>query len=94
MPSAQRSRFSRGDASVDIVLTALDPNGPALARTKSFNIHYRNVRGDDKEGLSTLIRGVVERVRETDRGGMLLDERKGLVGPESVRRRPERTPTR
>jgi MoaA/NifB/PqqE/SkfB family radical SAM enzyme len=93
-------RFRAGDASVDVVLTTRDEEGPALARTRSFNVHYRNVRGDAreaKEALSLLVRSAVESVREKDPGGMLLDARKGLVGPDSVRGRkgaPKSSPPR
>jgi cyclic pyranopterin phosphate synthase len=80
-------RFRVGDSSVDVVLTARDPDGPALTRSASFNVHYRNVRGDDREGLARVVRAAAEAVVDHDPGGMQLDARKGLVGPEHLRRR-------
>ncbi len=82
-------RFEAGGSSVDVVLTARDASAPALVRSASFNVHYRNVRGDDREALTRVVQAAVEVITARDPGGMLLDARKGLVGPASVRRRPE-----
>jgi len=80
-------RLEVGDgASVDFVLTARDDNEPALLRTRSFNIHYRNLQGDDKKAQAAIIRTLAEVVRDRDTGGHQLDPRKGLIGPESIRR--------
>lgn len=82
--------FEHGASGVDVVLSAHDPAAPALARSKSFNVHYRNVRGDERDALARVVRAVVEAIVERDPGGMLLDARKGLVGPEAVRARRAR----
>lgn len=81
-------RFELQDSSVDFVLTAADADARALARSKSFNLHYRNVDGAAREALAALVRDAVATVIARDQGGKLLDQRKGLVGPETVRRRP------
>jgi molybdenum cofactor biosynthesis enzyme MoaA len=77
-------RFVHGDASVDVVLTARD-SGPALVRSKAFDVHYRNVVGGDVPVLREIIRDAAHAVLERDRGDMMLDARKGLVGPDAVR---------
>ncbi len=80
-------RVAVGEASsVDFVLTARDENAPALVRTPSFNIHYRNLQGDDTQAQRAIIRQLSEAVRDRDPGGYQLDPRKGLIGPESIRR--------
>ncbi|RLB51474.1 MAG: hypothetical protein DRJ42_16770 [Deltaproteobacteria bacterium] len=82
-------RFEHGASRVDIVLEARDEDGPALVRTPSFNVHYRNAEGD-QELLRQIVAGAVKSVEARDPGGMMLDLRKGPVGPDSVRRRPKR----
>jgi MoaA/NifB/PqqE/SkfB family radical SAM enzyme len=72
---------------VDIVLTSRSQERPALVRTASFDVHYRNVVGDDKDGLRRLIQAAAQTIAARDGGGLLLDERKGLVGPEALRRK-------
>ena len=76
------------EARIDIVLTAHDRARKALARTDSFNIHYRNVAGADglQTELRTLVRAFITAVTERDDGKLMLDERKGLAGPEAFRR--------
>jgi len=78
--------FELGESSVDVVLTARTEEGPALLRTASFDLHYRNIEGPAREPLAALVRSVAEAVRDRDRGGMKLDERKGLIGAEALRR--------
>jgi len=79
--------LQEGGSAVDVVLTARSDERPALVRSASFNVHYCNVRGEAREELSHLVRAVAQAVLERDAGEMLLDERKGLVGPEAFRRR-------
>jgi hypothetical protein len=43
-----------------------------------------------RDRLATLVRAVAQTVAARDGGAMLLDERKGLVGPEALRPRPKR----
>jgi hypothetical protein len=81
-------RFRAKGSTIDFVLTALDPSGPALARSRSFNLHYRNAIGGDKDALKAVVQAAVAAVLERDPGGMMLDARKGMVGPEAVRRKP------
>jgi len=82
--------FEQGASSVDVLLTARDEGAPALIRSESFNIHYRNLGGPPTEELSWLVREVARSVVQRDRGHFRLDNRKGLVGPEAFRR--PRTP--
>ena len=82
--------FEHADSSVEVVLTASDEAAPALARTPSFNVHYRAVTGSARERLSAIVRDAIGVIRERDPGGMRLDRRKGLVGSEAERRRPTR----
>jgi len=88
-------RFAVEGASVDIVLTTKDESAPALARSKSLNVHYRNIDGDARAAraaLAALVQDAARTIVERDRGGFRLDARKGLVGAESFRRpRRERT---
>ena len=49
-------------------------------------MHYRNAIGDPAV-LQPLIREAAETVRARDEGALVLDERKGLVGPEYFRRK-------
>jgi cyclic pyranopterin phosphate synthase len=79
--------FVRGDSSVEVVLEARDDAARALARTRSFNLHYRSVTGPDREALTSIVRDVVEALRTRDLGERRLDRRKGLVGDEALRRR-------
>lgn len=79
--------FDHGASSVEVVLTNADEAAPALARTRSFNVHYRAVSGPDRAALAELVKDVIVAVRERDPGDMALDRRKGLVGEEGHRRR-------
>ncbi|RMG14621.1 MAG: radical SAM protein [Deltaproteobacteria bacterium] len=86
-------RFAAGAGSVDVVLEARDEARPALHRSASFNIYYKNVRderGEAKEALTSVIRAAVEAIDARDPGGLHLDGRKGLVGSEYFRRRARR----
>ncbi|AKF03212.1 radical SAM protein [Sandaracinus amylolyticus] len=83
-------RFAHGASSVDIVLTARDGDAPALARSKSFNLHYRNARGDDHATLTKIVHAAARAIVARDPGNMMLDLRKGMVGPGSVRGRGSR----
>jgi MoaA/NifB/PqqE/SkfB family radical SAM enzyme len=79
--------------SVDVLLSART-NDHALAHSASFDLHYRNLQGDlddarTREALAALVKDAVSTVIERDPGGMRLDARKGLVGPEVFRRRPK-----
>ncbi len=76
--------------SVDIVLTKHDPDQPALIRTRSFNVHYRNVVGANKDQLATLTRAAIRAIAERDQGNLKLDARKGLVGAAAFRQRASR----
>lgn len=76
---------SAAATSVDLVLTARSLERKALARSASFNIHYRNVFGDVAP-LQALLRSIIEQIRARDGGELMLDERKGLVGPDAFRR--------
>ncbi|MFO7562677.1 MAG: radical SAM protein [Enhygromyxa sp.] len=83
----------REGISVDLLLSARSP-AHALARSASFNLQYRNLKGDlsapgVRDALAALVKDAVRSVIERDPGGMQLDQRKGLVGPEAFRRRPE-----
>jgi hypothetical protein len=82
----------RSGVQVDLLLTARS-DAHALARSASFNLQYRNIKGDMtapgvKEALAALVKDAVRTVIERDPGGMHLDQRKGLVGPEAFRRKP------
>ncbi|MDB5214079.1 MAG: radical domain protein, partial [Myxococcaceae bacterium] len=82
-----RHGHSDAESSVEIVLTARDEAAPALARTPSFNIHYRAVSGPSRELLASVVRDSVRAIRAHDGGSMKLDRRKGLIGSEALRRR-------
>ncbi len=89
-------RFVVGEASVDVVLTKRSDERPALARTRSFNVSYRNLRlpeGAERERavLVRVVEAATRAVATRDGGAMLLDERKGLIGPESLRRPRKRS---
>ena len=61
---------------------------PAITRfdTRSeLQAQWRALR----EGLAALVKDAVRTVVDRDPGGMRLDERKGLIGPEVFRRRPK-----
>ncbi len=81
-------RFALEGASVDLVLTTRDEASLALVRSASFNVHYRNIQGSAGEALADLVRDAARTVVERDRGAFRLETRKGLVGPDSVRRPP------
>lgn len=84
-------RFALDGASVDLVLTKRSEDRPALVRSRSFDVAYRNLRAaeDDpaRARLGPLVEAAARAVVARDRGEMLLDERKGLVGEEALRRR-------
>ncbi|KIG15539.1 radical SAM domain protein [Enhygromyxa salina] len=87
-------RFELGpETRVDILLSARS-NEHALAHSASFDLHYRNLQGDlgdgpTREALTALVKDAVNTVIARDPGGMRLDQRKGLVGPEAFRPRPK-----
>ncbi len=82
---------SAGGSEVDLVLTKRSEERPALLRTTSFDVSYRHlVLGSDPaepERMRAIIEAAATSIRARDRGEMLLDERKGLIGPESLRRK-------
>lgn len=85
-------RFRAGEASVDVVLTKRSEDRPALARSRSFDLSYRNLvlpEGADAERatLVKVVEAAVRAIAQRDGGAMLLDERKGLVGEDALRRR-------
>lgn len=84
-------RFALEDgSSVDVVLTKRTEDGPALVKTTSFDVAYRNLRVEheaEKPRLARLVEAAARAIGERDRGAMLLDERKGLVGEEALRRK-------
>ncbi len=86
-------RFEMGGASVDLLLTKRSEERQALLRTRSFNVSYRNLlipssAAAQRPRLATLVKAAARAVAARDHGAMLLDERKGLVGPAS-RRHPK-----
>lgn len=87
-------RFELGPTTtVDVLLSARTDNH-ALAHSASFDLHYRNLQGElgdtrVREALAALVKDAVSTVIERDPGGMRLDARKGLVGPEAFRPRPK-----
>lgn len=89
-------RFELGEAArVDILLTARS-DAPALARSASFNLQYRNIQAalDDptiRAPLTALVDDAIRTVIARDPGDMRLDLNKGLVGPDAIRR-PRRLP--
>ena len=82
---------SEGGSEVDLVLTKRSEDRPALLRTTSFDVSYRHLQLGEGEGEPERMREIIEAaatsIRARDRGEMLLDERKGLIGPESLRRK-------
>lgn len=85
-------RFVLGAARVDVVLTKRSDESPALARTRSFDVSYRDVRAPEgdpalRARLARLVEDAARSVDARDQGAMRLDERKGLVGDEALRRR-------
>lgn len=79
---------------VDLLLTRRTEDEPALVRSASFDLTYRAVelaQGADAEAerslLGRAVRICADAVTAADRGELLLDERKGLIGEEAVRRR-------
>lgn len=86
--------FAHAESSVEVVLSARDESTPALARTRSFNIHYRAVTGPARGKLSAVVRDAVSTIGQRDPGGMKLDRRKGLVGGEAERGRVAGRPGR
>ncbi len=66
-------RFSFADGSgVDVVLEPLDPQRPALRRSASFNVLYRNVRGTPTDALRRLVHDAVACILERDEGQVRL----------------------
>jgi len=83
----------RPGTTVDVLLTARS-DAPALARSTSFNLQYRNLQGDlqapgVRDALTALVKDAVRTIVARDPGDMRLDPRKGLVGEEAVRRKPK-----
>lgn len=92
-----RFATARG-ATVDLVLSKRSDDRPALLRTASFDVSYRNLQlpaeaddADERARLSALVQAAARAIDERDRGAMMLDERKGLIGPEALRKRPQRS---
>jgi MoaA/NifB/PqqE/SkfB family radical SAM enzyme len=86
-------------STVDVLLTRRSSDGPALARSRSFDLTYRTLRladGADAAAeralLGRAVQAVVQAVIDRDDGSLLLDERKGLVGAEALRRRAVEAP--
>lgn len=83
-------RFAARERHVDLELTKRSESRPALLRSRSFNVSYRTPDlGDDAEArriLTAVIEAAARAIAARDRGEMLLDERKGLIGPEALRR--------
>ena len=93
-------RFVIPGGRVDLVLTTRTRDRQALLRSASFDIWYRSVRvapdAADPERvraqLSRVVEAAARAVAARDRGQMLLDERKGLIGEEALRRKlPKRS---
>jgi cyclic pyranopterin phosphate synthase len=83
-------KFRHRKSSVDLVLTARD-SGPALARSLSFDIHYRNLAAEEgPHALRDIVSDAARAVIQRDTGSLALDARKGLVGPTAFRPRPSR----
>jgi len=84
-------RFVAAGARVDLVLTKRSDSNPALLRTRSFNVSYRDLRIPEgaeaaRPVLTKVVEAAARAVEANDRGAMLLDERKGLIGAEALRR--------
>lgn len=82
-------------STVDLQLTKRTADGPALVRSASFDLTYRSLQlvgGGAEESeralLAAAVREAAAAVVQRDAGQLLLDERKGLVGAEALRRRP------
>lgn len=80
----------RDGARVDVLLTARSDE-PALGRSASFNLQYRNLEADlarpgVRDALAALVRDALRTIAARDRGDLHLDLRKGLVGPAATRR--------
>lgn len=81
--------LAAGAASLELVLVARDDAAPALARTKSFNMFYTELKGNyDPGDLDRLLGDVCERIAGRDDGSLSLDSRKGLL--QMARRGKER----
>jgi molybdenum cofactor biosynthesis enzyme MoaA len=81
--------FEHAESSVEVVLRSREEEeGPSLAETPSFRIHYRGVTGAARGKLSAVVRDAIATIRQRDPGGMRLDRRKGLIGGEAERGRP------
>lgn len=83
-------------SSVELLLTRRTESGPALVRSKSFDLMYRGLHispeaDDERERalLAGVIKAAAQSIVQRDRGDHILDERKGLVGAEALRRRPQ-----
>ncbi len=80
---------------VDVVLTKRSDDRPALLRSHSFNISYRNLRlanEGHKGRVGKVVQAIARVIAKRDDGALLLDERKGLVGPEAMRRPRTKAP--
>jgi MoaA/NifB/PqqE/SkfB family radical SAM enzyme len=77
-------------ANLDLVLTHRSDDRPALARTRSFDVAYRPLSSvDDAErtALVALAQAAARAIAERDAGTALLDDRKGLIAPDALRRK-------
>ncbi|MCB9738651.1 MAG: radical SAM protein [Deltaproteobacteria bacterium] len=82
-------------SSVDLMLNRRSDDRPALARTQSFDLAYRSLEvapnadaASERAQLSAVLRVAVQQITARDKGELMLDERKGLVGAEAFRRQP------
>lgn len=82
---------ARGEATVDLVLSARDESVPALMRTASFNVFYTQITGAYDQGeMQRLLRDACARITAHDDGSLSLDSRKGLVQlPRTAKERPQ-----
>jgi len=63
-----------GENLVEFTLTPRDPNRPAVARSRSFNIEYRGpmVGGRPAPAVAPLVEAVVAAIERNDPGGLLI----------------------
>lgn len=83
--------FARGEAVVELVLTARDDATPALTQTNSFNLFYTDLKGTyEPADLERLLGEACARIAAGDDGSLSLDSRKGLLQlPRSGKERPQ-----